>query len=230
MPEQLGLGVRLGDGAAIDHHERPAGPWTQFVHPTRHEFLAGSRLPDDQHRGGGWRGTLDVLHQALHERVVDDELAAERPQLLLQRRQPPPRDHTLGRLVDEVGQLAGVRLLHHVVEGAALDGLDHGAGTRHARQHDDLGRCLQRADAGQRLEAVNAVVQGDVQQHHVGAEGGDLGLRFLRVVRRGGVEEAAQYVGHGTGERPVVIDDKDAVLGGGFSSGLGHDGSLVSLA
>src|SRR6185437_17112000 len=70
VAEQLGLGERLGDGAAIDRYER--APPALAVNGARDLLLAGAALAGDQHRRGRARGRRGQLEHPRVESAAAD--------------------------------------------------------------------------------------------------------------------------------------------------------------
>ena len=66
VAEELGLQQSLGNGAAIDGHERALGPWRTVVDGSGNQLLAGARLAVHQHRRHAAGNLLDQAPHLLH--------------------------------------------------------------------------------------------------------------------------------------------------------------------
>src|SRR5690606_20115237 len=74
VTEHLGLEQVRRNRPAIDRDERLVVPLALGVDRAGDELLAGAALPEDQDRGVGRRDAPDEPVDALHERMVPDEL------------------------------------------------------------------------------------------------------------------------------------------------------------
>src|ERR1051326_5980000 len=75
VPEDLGLDQRRRDRAAVEGDERLVATARQRVNRVRDDFLARSRLADDEDVGVGVRDHLDLFEEALHLRRLADEMS-----------------------------------------------------------------------------------------------------------------------------------------------------------
>ena len=75
MPEKFGFQDRLGQRRAIDFYDAGFPATGQVVQARRNEFLAGTALPDDEHRFRQWCSTGYMLeHFEEDGRLPDDRL------------------------------------------------------------------------------------------------------------------------------------------------------------
>ena len=155
MAEELALDQLLGNGRAVDLHERPRAAEALVVDVAGHELLARAVLAEDQHPPVGRRRLGDVRAQRVQDRALPHhdpavldlllEGAVLRLQLALAQR---VLDH-------EQRLLEGERLLDEVLRAHA-HGLDRGLDGAVAGDDDHRHLGVERADAGQDLEPVHA--------------------------------------------------------------------------
>ena len=209
---QLALEQRLGDRAAIELHERSAGPGALVVQVARHELLAGAGLAVDQHRRGARLGRALEPRQRVLEpvRIADDLQLAGRA--LAQPAHLEAQSRMLERPVEHDAQVAQVGRLEHEVVGAELDRahrLLHGAVPG---QHDDRQRGIGVAQVFQHPQAV-LVAELQVEHHRVDAA---LAHRLERLPAGGGLERGEALVprplSDAEAEGALVIDDEKCAL------------------
>ena len=75
VTEQLALDEVLGDGAAVDRHERPVLALAPAVELLRDELLAGARLARDEDADVGAGDLLELAEHLEHRRARADDLA-----------------------------------------------------------------------------------------------------------------------------------------------------------
>ena len=106
MTKKLALDQMLGQGPAIDRHERHVRPITQFVHPPGNQFLTRARLAQYQHAGIGRSHPLNQGRHLTHRRGLahDVRRSLDRLQSSLQRlglpALLPPHSRTRQGLLD----------------------------------------------------------------------------------------------------------------------------------
>ena len=73
VPEKLAFEQRLGDGSAVDRHEKFLAATAIVMNGAGDEFFARSALARDHHRGLAMRDAADHLENLLHRlRLADD--------------------------------------------------------------------------------------------------------------------------------------------------------------
>ena len=99
MAEQLAFKERIGEGRAVNGHERLVVTLTLAVDGTGGQLLAGTGLPPNQYGGGGRCHLMNQLHDFSDPRVgADNQIIPRLPiQLPLHQLkflyQPPPLFH-----------------------------------------------------------------------------------------------------------------------------------------
>src|SRR5690606_36758313 len=117
MPEQLRFEEVLGDGAAVDRHERVAGPRRSPMNRASDRFLPGAALTGDEHGGRIWGDANGKVHHlpkyvGPSDHLIEAfDLANARPQTYHLTLQCFP----LLRLADRQEDLVGVERLGDVV-------------------------------------------------------------------------------------------------------------------
>src|SRR5690606_10478825 len=201
VAEELALEQRLAQRAAVHRDERLVLARTVVVDGARDEFLAGARLPLDQHAGAGGGNLPRHLEDALHgRRTADDvveavalvDLAAQVLVLALE-------FALLEDTADQHAEFLEVHRLHEVVERAELHGLDGRLHRAVPGEHHKLGLGVFIADVLEQLHAVHLghleVRQDQVhgliaeQQEGLLAIGGEEDL--LRLALKGPLEALA---------------------------------------
>jgi hypothetical protein len=210
VAEQLGLQEMLGQGGAVDGHERLGGALAVGVNGPRHELLPRAGLVEDEDVGFRPRGLLDELEDAHHDRAPPDdvleperllELLAKVSILALQGAMPE-------RAVDGDAELLAREGLGQVVEGALLHGTDRGLDAGESGDDDDRKVRVDLMGPPQELEAF------DVGHLQIGEED----VRALRFDKRQGLVcgGGGQALMTGEGEEPcrilhhlgLVVDDE----------------------
>ena len=113
MAEQLAFQQRLGQGGAVDLHERPVGAQAVVVDRAGDQLLAGAALAADQHGGVAVGDLLDEPVHLLHRVALADHVVhveprlelASQPDVFVAQRRPLRLDHLvqLDRLGDHRG-------------------------------------------------------------------------------------------------------------------------------
>jgi hypothetical protein len=168
VAEQLGLDQLLGDGGAVDLHQRPVAAGRGAMDGARRQLLAGAALAGDQDRGVGRRRLVDGLAELAHRGRRADQglrLDAERAVLGAQ-----------ARVLDGIAQrhehaLALQGLLEEVV-GPQPGRLDRGGDVGVAAHHQDGHVVAALAHCPQHLDAVH-LRHLDVEQHGIRQAVGD---------------------------------------------------------
>ena len=223
MAEENALDEVLGDRAAVDGDERPAGALALALDGARDQFLADAGFAFDQDGDVGGCGTAaegdDLVHDvAAHDEIVEGQRAFD---FLLD-----ARDLTLQGLDLECALYRYVepllaRGLHDEVGGPCAHGADGGLDGAVGGLHDDWGRAGLGADA---LEHGHAVGAGHDEIEQDDGDGRafrafeDLEGVFSAL---GGADVVAQPLDHLFKDAAlgrIVIDDEDA---------LGHEGILT---
>ncbi len=221
VAEQDALDQVLGQGAAVDRHERLAGALGAAVDRAGDQLLAHPALAQDQDRdrslGGAFPQALDQAHRARGADQIGEGGVARG--VLLQ-----PVD--LGRQLPHLQAVAhadddplGARRLDEEVLGPGLHGLDHSVDAAARGQHH--GRSRDPAGAGGLQEVQPTHVRHDqVEDHHVGRQArGQTVQRRLAPVRLHDREALAlEHRLHQPALGGVVVDDQD---------GLAHKGKYA---
>ena len=139
VAEDLALEQRLGDGRAVDGHERLGGALAQLMDRLRHHLLARPGLAPDQHRRRRRRRLLDdAIDLADGRGAADDPAeAAVLAQLTAQDADLAQRLLPLGGLLDQDLEAPRVDRLGEVVVGPFLDRLDRGLDRPLRGEQDD---------------------------------------------------------------------------------------------
>ncbi|GAC1495286.1 MAG: hypothetical protein NVS2B1_02650 [Bradyrhizobium sp.] len=171
MAEQDRFHQIVGDGAAIDGHERLRFAFAAAVDGAGEQFLADAGFAFDQHRDGGGGRLLRGAHDVRHGLAAGDDIGkgqaafaavSDALQFAFQRAgvQRIAKRHLqpfhADRLDDEI-MGPGTHRRHHIVD-AAMGGL-----------HDDGDGEAGLADLGQHAHAVEA---GHHEIEHHGVDGG----------------------------------------------------------
>ena len=217
MPEQLALEEILGNGAAVDGHERPVLARAAAVDLVRDQLLAGAGLAGDEHADVGARHLVDLAEDVAHGVAGADDVAVRVlveavQQSLLVRAQLielPAQLHQQDRGAAEAGrhlQLAVGEQIRQLVV-SHVDGADHLA-AHHQRQAHHRGQLeIDHALAGVELRVVQGVLdpQRLARLHHAPDDG--VGEALDRVgdvlaLEVPGLEDL----------RDAVVDDEDEPL------------------
>ena len=158
MAEQLAFDERFGQGAAIDRHERLAGPRALVVDGAGDQLLAGAGFAQDEHGGLRWGDFGDQRADALHA-----GRGADQPRRAFDALQPALQRAVLLRELAlflhaaqqrfDLDQLAG---LGEIVERAVPQGGDRRFQRRLAGEHDRVGIGAQLLGLGDDVDAVEA--------------------------------------------------------------------------
>src|ERR1700674_909109 len=164
VPEQLGLDQLLGNGRAIDFHERALVTQTSGMQRARHELLAGTTLAVDQHAAVGRRRDGNLLTHCFHGNAVANNLVAITQfaaQQLVFIFEPP----LLNGVANQDDDLFKRERFFDEIKSAELCGAHGGLDRAVTGNHDDRGRSGGRLQAAQRLEAVHPR-KPDVQENN----------------------------------------------------------------
>src|SRR5690606_23632629 len=199
MAKEMRLEQSLGNGAAIDRHERPVGPGGALVQQARHALLAHAGLAMDQHiaaaigehAGFGQQGAHRLRYG--HERL----LVARRPAV-----RPVQRPQQLDQLPAQLGRGEGrrqdVRIRRRIEARIVAARLGRHPDHRHTLRgqpvvaaealvaHD---RYRHQGDRGARHVARRRKGRGGVGAHH-----GDVHARQAALGARGDVGRAFPYI------------------------------------
>ncbi len=176
MAKQLGFEQLLGNGRAIDRHERPLRPRAGIVYRMGKKFLAGSALSADQDARISFGHQLGLGQDVFHHRTLGDDGGAPLVRLSGLR---CCRERNLERLRDLVQQHLAVERLGQIAEQSALRGVDRIGNGAVCRQHDDRqGRDapVDMLEQGHAIHALHAHIRDhEVRPGNVQAVDGGLG-------------------------------------------------------
>ena len=194
VAEEGGFEQVLGDGGAVDGHERPVVPRGVAVNESGIDFLAYARFAFEEHRGVGLGHAFGQLQQLAAGGVGGDEFVVA---------------SRLGVLAHEGEQRRRLEGLEEEFAGAAAHG-GHGAGDVAIGGHEG-DRQLRQAPA-HRFEHFEPIHGGhfEVGEHHghrLALEGGER----LGAGTDGDRPVAAHFQGErdGVAQVRVVLDDED---------------------
>ena len=211
VAEQLAFDQLLGDGRAVDLHERRGRARAGGVNGVRHQLLARPALAVDQHAPVGGGHQRELLAQRLHGHALPDDAvarAAVGAQAAVLDGQPAVFQRVLGH---HRNLLDGQRLFQEV-ERAQLGGLHRRFDAPVARDDHHHGALRERdlLDARQHLHAVDAR-QPDIQEHQLEfAAGQGRQARFAALHGRDGVGFILQHAAQGLADVRFVVHHQDA--------------------
>ena len=112
--------------SAVDYYQRMKPPRTGMMNRARHQFLAGTAFPGDEHGRIGWPDGFYGVKHFLHRATLPDDVLRARH---FRDRFLQPDVLLLGtfvsqRLLDQVRNLIGIERLGDIVIGAILEGRD----------------------------------------------------------------------------------------------------------
>src|SRR5439155_11573824 len=212
VAEELALEHTLGEGIAVDRHERLAHPLAPVVEQARDELFPGSALALDQHARAARGDPSDECQELLGARTLRDHGlgGVAVPHLLAEVAILARQAGELERAADGRPEVVVVERLGHVVESALPHGR-HGRGNRAVGGQQDDGEVRPAcAEAPQELDTVHLghppVGDDDVSRAL-------LERRQRRRAARAGlalVAGAAERRGDDAGDARLVVDDEDA--------------------
>ena len=210
VAEELGLEQRLGQGRAVDRHERALGARRAPVDRARDELLADARLALDQdRRARRGRHALDQrqeLAQAL--RRADHRAAPEQRDLLAQPIALAAHDAVLQHALEHALEDHAPHGLLEEVGGSLAHGGHGGRDVGQAGQEDDRGGFAQGDQLAQELEAGQRQVE--VEQAHVRVVGARQGQDLAGRMRLAGRPAGLPADGRQARQHPgVPVGDQD---------------------
>jgi len=215
VTEQLALEERLGDGRAVDLHEREVAPRALVVQSLRHQLLTGAALAVDEDRVRlAARELADDVPQPPGRVGLADELVRAVLAFLALRE---PGD--LAARLDLVERAAHrdpellemLEGLLEVIGGACFDGGHRALDVAERRDHDDGAVGMLGLQLAHDLDAVH-VGQPEVHEGHVGRQ--LLGELETLLAGAGGVDldvVLGEDSGHQRADVALVVDDQDGV-------------------
>ena len=211
VAEQLALEQRLGNGRAVDRHERPPRPRRFVVQRTRDQPLPRPRLAHHQDRRRDVGDPRDLLDQDANRLAAPQNRLVRTPGLerALEQGRLTSQITLLERAAQEEHELVGLERLRQVMERAETDRLHRRVDRAVAGHHDHRTRRIGLARRGEETETV------ELGHSQIGHEPIEVLFRqhrerLARRGRRDGREASViEAVDDHLGHRGVVVDDQD---------------------
>ena len=158
VPKDLALHQMLGQGPAVERHERPPSAPAVGVNTARDQLLARAARAADEHVDIRIGDLLDRLEDLGHRRALaNDVVEAEMPAQLLPQAAILLAQHPLGqRLLHRDHQMLWSERLGHEVVGSQAHRLDRVLDGAVRGHHDHLNLRVQLLDLRQQFHAVHA--------------------------------------------------------------------------
>ncbi len=170
VAEEFALHEVLGQGGAIDLHQRPVFAGRVEVYGARDQVLTDAALSSQEHGGAGGTDAFDGGEDLLHGLAAADDVVelVAAAQLLFELAVLVAQGADFERLVDDLHQVFQRKRLEQEVRGAGLHGFDGGFHAAVGGHHDHGHLGVLAADLRQELLSVH-IRELQVGEDHVGA-------------------------------------------------------------